>query len=106
MSSINGIPDFLSGVYASQNQLLPSTGAGQETPPELQRHPPERVPQVHNADEAERLLNGRTRNQQQQRQEEEELPLQGRRALQAYQALTEGDQREYISGLLGIDTFA
>ena len=101
MNSINGIPGYLREAYAP-SPLVPATEP--ERPKEGLHQSPERVPQVVDAAEAEQLAQRRTRVQRDNT--EEELDTRTRRALQAYQVQAADPEKDYVSGLLGRDTYA
>jgi hypothetical protein len=101
MNSINGISGLLRDVYAP-NALVPATG--QEQPKEALRPPPERVPQVRDSVEAEQLA--RRRSPVHRDGGDEGLSMKGRQARHAYASMAENQERDAVSTLLGIDTYA
>lgn len=101
MNSVNGILGHLRDAYA----LAPLLPANEQQRPQNGLHqPPEKVPKVVDATEVEQLAQRRARVQRDNIQDG--LDARTRRALQAYQEQTADPEQDYVSGLLGIDTFA
>lgn len=104
MNSVNGILGHLRDAYAF-SPLLPSPEQQQQQQQQTGLHqPPERVPKVVDATKAEQLAQRRSRVQRDNNQEG--LDTHARRALQAYQQQAGDSDKDYVSDLLGIDTYA
>ncbi len=76
-----------------------------ERPEENRRPPPEKVPQILNL-EASRLMEQRLAGRAARGIVQENYALQSQRAVSAYESLAADEERDRVSGMLGIDLFA
>ncbi len=96
----------------SVNNILPLGAAQnlaqkpeQEKPEQSRRLPPDKVPQILDL-EASRLMEQRLVRRAERGLEQENLAFQSQRAVSAYESLAVDEERERVSGMLGIDLFA
>jgi len=93
------------------NYLIPGVAQGlaqkpeYERPEENRRPPPEKVPQILNL-EASRLMERRLAGRAARGLVQENYGLQSQRAVSAYESLAADEERDRVSGMLGIDLFA
>lgn len=68
-------------------------------------HPPERAPQVPDLEETA-LMEERLARRAQQNLKYDGLEVQNRKAINAYQSLVSGEERDVVSEILGINVYA
>jgi len=76
-----------------------------EKPEENRQSLPEKVPQVLDL-EASKLMEERLASRVQRGREQESYALQSRKAVSAYEGIAADEERDRVSGILGIDVFA